>query len=104
MFLITAATHARIQIGKLVDTALRQCGMSHKEAAILAGVSLSEWSRAIHALARFDASWLLALPWRFHAVYAPLYLNAVVEALIVDIQPQMVKADLRNAEDERKRA
>src|SRR3990167_2902349 len=95
MFLITAATEARLHHGRLVDTAIRQARMSHKEAALLAGVPFSEWSRAVHAQARFDAAWLLKLPWRFHAVYAPLYLNAVVDALVADLQPRMLKADMR---------
>ena len=66
-------------VGALVDTALRQAGMSHKQAALICEVDFAEWSRALHGKGRFDLDWLARLPWRFQAAFVPLYVIAVTE-------------------------
>jgi hypothetical protein len=73
---VTPLAH-RVACGKLVSSALQQCDLSHKQAALICEVDFAEWSRAIHGLARFDLAWLVPLPWRFHAVFVPEYVRAL---------------------------
>lgn len=97
-----------INLGALFEETLRLCAMSHKEAAILAGMKPDAWSRAMKGEQPFDLWKLRHLPIRFWHTFLPKLASALIQSWFEEAcgERRMVRAELRSAkaEETRKRA
>lgn len=110
MFALMAVQPGRthgIDVGALLDQTLRELGMSHKEAWVIAGFTdAAAFSRAIHgeAYAALDLWKLAELPWKVQAMFWSKYIAAQATRFTGEMRSerlQMARADLP-AHSERK--
>jgi hypothetical protein len=97
-----------IDVGLIAREAVTECGMSHKEAAIIQGYpDATQWAKALRGQAPLDLWYMRHMPNRYWQVFLPKFASALIRQLWVDMTSdfRMAKADLSTSEqDERKRA
>ncbi len=98
MFIAIVNTRSGLDVGALLDQALRACGMTHKEAWLICGfTNAAEWSRAIEGVRKLDLHALACLPIgvqeKFFELYMAAQANRHVRALVAD-RLRMAKATI----------
>lgn len=74
----------RPNVGATVHATLQAIDMSHKEAALIAGMDFAQWSRGVNGLGPLDLHKLARLPWRFQALWIQKYVRLCVTVWLED--------------------
>jgi hypothetical protein len=92
---------AGINVGQLIDHAIREAGLTHKEAIALMHTDAGSWSRALRGQYPLDLWTLRFLPVKFWQVFLSAFAAALIRSWMDDLQAQpstMAKADLQQQE------
>lgn len=108
MFVPMATVKGRdgIDVGAIAAEAVIECGMSHKEAAIIQGYpDGSQWSKALKGQAPLDLWAMRHLPNRYWQVFLPKLASALIRQFWTDLSSDftMLKADLKPKTESEKR-
>ena len=101
------ATNPRVglNVGDLVEAAMREAGLFHKDMWIAQGYpDPSQWSKALHGQAPLDLWRMRALPIRFWQAFLPKFASALIVQMFDDLQVplRMARSEIQEHEEKRR--